>query len=76
MQTVRNDRCLHLKSECNYPQIEKEALSIFFGIRKFHQYLYGHKFILVINHKPLVSSLGLKTGIPMLAAAQLQRWAL
>ena len=28
-------------SEKNYSQIEKEALALSFGIRKFHQYIYG-----------------------------------
>ena len=64
------------KSERNYAQIEKEALSIIFGIKKFHQYLYGRKFLLVTGHKPLTTLLGPKSGIPTLTAARLQRWAL
>ena len=64
------------KSECNYAQIEKEALSIIFGVKKFHQYLYGRKFLSVTDQKPLIMLLGPKIGILTLAAAQVQRWAL
>ena len=63
-------------SEKNYAQVEKEALSLIFVVRKFHQYLYGRKFTLVTDHKPLTSILGPKQGIPPLAAARMQRWAL
>ena len=68
--------CTLSESEKNYAQIEKEALSIVFGIKKFHQYLYGRKFNLTTDHKPLAAILGPKKGIPPLAAARLQRWAL
>ena len=47
-----------------------------FGIKKFHQYLYGRHFVLVTDHKPLMAILGPKKGIPLLSAARLQRWAL
>ena len=63
-------------SESNYSQIDKEALALIFGVKKFNQYLYGRRFTLVTDHKPLTTLLGPKKGIPPLAAARLQRWAL
>lgn len=63
-------------SEKNYSQIEREALSLIFGVKKFHDFLYGRKFILVTDHKPLLAILGPKSGVPTIAAARMQRWAL
>ena len=63
-------------SERNYAQLEKEALSLIFGIKKFHQYLYGRTFTIYTDHKPLTTILSPSKGIPDLAAARLRRWAL
>ena len=63
-------------SETNYAQVEKEALSLVFGVKRFHQFLYGRRFTLVNDHKPLQTILGPKSAAPTLAAARMQRWAL
>ncbi len=62
-------------AEQNHPQIEK-ALSIVFGIQKFHQYLYARHFTLLTDHKPLVAIFNPSKAIPSLSAARMQRWAL
>ena len=59
-----------------YPQIQKEALSKIFALKKYHQFLYGRPFILVTDHKPLISIFGPNTATPMLAANRLARWSL
>lgn len=65
--------CICIK---DYAKIEKEALSLVFGVKHFHQFLYGHKLTLVTDHKPLQAILGPKSAVPTLAAARMQRWAL
>ncbi|XP_047123845.1 uncharacterized protein K02A2.6 [Hydra vulgaris] len=63
-------------AERNYSQIEKEALSIVFAVKKLHQYLYGRYFTLVTDHKPLLGLLAEGKPIPAMTAARIQRWAL
>ena len=41
--------------EKRYVQIEKESLSIVFGVERFHEYLYGRKFTVINDHQPLKS---------------------
>ena len=68
--------CTLSKSEQAYAQIEHDGLAIVFEVRWFHQYLYGRSFTLVTDHRPLCKIFGSKEGIPSLAAARMQRWAL
>ena len=53
-------------------QIEGEALSLVWGVRKFHQHLLGHHFTLQTDHKPLQFILEPKRGVPVVAAARIQ----
>lgn len=42
-------------TEVNYAQIEKELLSIVFGVERFEGYVYGRKVFVDTDHKPLES---------------------
>ena len=42
-------------SEQNYSQIEKETVAVVFGTEHFNQYVYGAKFEIESDHKPLQS---------------------
>ena len=64
------------KAEKGYSQIDKEALSIYWGIQKFHTYLYGRRFTLITDHKPLVSIFHPEKSLPAMTTARLQRYAI
>ncbi|XP_053698952.1 uncharacterized protein K02A2.6-like [Sabethes cyaneus] len=63
------------KTQQNYSQIDKEAYAIVFGIQKFYQYLYGHRFILITDNKPLSRILSPEKGLPVLSALRMQHYA-
>ncbi|GFV67478.1 uncharacterized protein K02A2.6 [Trichonephila clavipes] len=63
-------------SEKKYSQIDKEALSIVWAVRKFYLYLKGRRFTLITDHKPLIAIFGSKRGLPVLAATRLLHYAL
>lgn len=63
-------------AEKNYSQIDREALSIKFGVDKFHYYLIGRHFTLFTDHQPLVHIFGPKGHLPSLCATRLLHYAL
>lgn len=64
------------KAERNYSTIQKEALAIIFSVTKLRQYLLGITFVIETDHKPLLTIFGHDKGLPIMAAARMQRWAL
>ena len=64
------------EAERNYSQIEKEALAIIFGIKKYDKYVMGRHFTLYTDHKPLVRLFDPKQATSSTAAARIQRWSL
>ena len=58
-----------------YSQIKRKTLAIIYGVTKFYQYLYGRKFKLICDHKPLVSIFSTSKNLPTLTIC-LQRYAI
>ncbi|XP_031785932.1 uncharacterized protein K02A2.6 [Nasonia vitripennis] len=59
----------------NYSQIDKEAAAIIFGVTKFYDYLFGRKFLLKTDNKPLSRIFSPEKGIPKMATSRLQNWS-
>lgn len=56
-------------TECKYSTIEKELLAIIYATKQFRPYLWGSKFILITDHKPLIWLHNLREP-----NAKLERW--
>jgi len=75
--TMGSDRPLAFASrtlneaEVNYSTVEKEMLAIVWGIKHFRPYLFGHKFTIVTDHRPLTWLIGFKEP-----NSKLVRWKL
>ena len=57
------------KAEKNYSTVQKELAAIVWGIKHFHPYLYGRKFKIVSDHKPLTWIMSVKDP-----GSRLMRW--
>lgn len=68
--------CSLNSAQRNYSQLDKEAFSIIFGLKRFHQFLYGRSFTIITDHKPLLTLLSPVKSVPQHCAARLQRWSL
>ena len=60
-------------AERKYSQLDKEALAIIFGVKHFHQYVYGHTFTIQSDHKPLQYIFDESKPVPSMTSARVQR---
>lgn len=60
------------KAELNYPTIQKELLAIIWSVKYFRPYLYGRKFTILTDHKPLIYLFGMKDPSTRLLKFRLQ----
>lgn len=63
-------------AEVNFAQIDKEALAIVTGIKKFHEYVYGRKITVRTDHKPLLGIFNPKKSVPEILSPRMLRWTL
>ena len=63
-------------AEKQYSQLEKEALSVAWGVKKFHSYLFGRHFVINNDHKPLEGLLREDKPVRPMGSGRIQRWAL
>lgn len=61
--------------EQNYSQLDREALAIIFTINHFFMYLYGRKFKLLTDNRPLTRIFHQHNKLPPMASARLLRYA-
>ena len=48
-------------------------MALVYGVKEFHKYIYGCRFNLVTDHKPLLSVLGPTSEVPPTTAVWMQR---
>lgn len=64
------------KVQQKYSQVDREAYAIIFGVKKFYQYIYGRKFILVTDNKAISQIFSPSKGLPTLSATRMQHYAI
>lgn len=73
MSPLHYASCPLTPTQPRYPQIDREALSIYWAVNRCHLFVYGKKFKVITYHKPLVALFNNSSSKP---SARIERWAL
>nr|XP_056721023.1 uncharacterized protein K02A2.6-like [Euleptes europaea] len=63
-------------AERNYAQIDREALAVVAGVKKFHDYVYGRPFSIITDHKPLLGLFVPDRQTPQILSPRMLRWSI
>ena len=63
------------ETEKRYSQIDKEALGIKSGVERFFYYIFGRRFTLITDSKPLSQIFAPQRSLPPLSATRMQHYA-
>ncbi|XP_015262798.1 PREDICTED: uncharacterized protein K02A2.6-like, partial [Gekko japonicus] len=63
-------------AERNYAQIDKEGLALVAAVKKFHDFIFGRRFLLVTDHKPLLGIFAPDKQLPNIMSPRMLRWAI
>lgn len=64
------------EAERRYPQTQREALAVVWGVEKFHFYLIGREFNLVVDHQPLAFIFSDDSRVNKRATTRAESWAM
>uniref|UniRef100_A0A8R1E8X2 RT_RNaseH domain-containing protein n=1 Tax=Caenorhabditis japonica TaxID=281687 RepID=A0A8R1E8X2_CAEJA len=73
---VAHVACSLTDTEQRYSQIEKEALALVYTVKKCHKFIFGRRFHLQTDHRPLLAIFGSSKDLPVHAQNRLVRWAM
>ncbi|KAH9582851.1 hypothetical protein MS3_00000410 [Schistosoma haematobium] len=71
--------CVSLKltvTEQSYSQTHREALAVFWAVKRLHKYLFGKKFTIVTDHEALKFIYHPEKSLALSSAAMIQRWSI
>ncbi|XP_033002290.1 uncharacterized protein K02A2.6-like [Lacerta agilis] len=63
-------------TERNYAQIDREALAVVAGVKKFYDYVYGRSFLIETDHKPLLGLFNPNKQTPQILSPRMLRWSI